>query len=101
MKKEALRRAGIGYHEVVAGVTTRAELKRLVERLVVEGGGGLISAVTVITVIVAVMQISQNLVLTASPMQRAVFWVALPRQNRRSLKFGLESVPVLCYSKAY
>ena len=34
VKKEALRRAGIGYHEVTAGVTTRAELKRLVERLV-------------------------------------------------------------------
>lgn len=37
VKKEALRRAGIGYHEVIAGVTTRAELKRLVERLVAEG----------------------------------------------------------------
>ena len=36
MKKEALRRAGIGYHEVVVGVTTPAELKRLVERLVPE-----------------------------------------------------------------
>jgi hypothetical protein len=36
VKKEALRRAGIGYHEVVAGVTTRAELKRLVEKLVPE-----------------------------------------------------------------
>lgn len=35
VKKEALRRAGIGYHEVVAGVTTPAELKRLVEKLVV------------------------------------------------------------------
>ena len=34
VKKEALRRAGIGYHEVIAGVTTRAELKRLVEKLV-------------------------------------------------------------------
>jgi hypothetical protein len=34
IKKEALRRAGIGYHEVVAGRTTPAELKRLVERLV-------------------------------------------------------------------
>ena len=39
VKKEALRRAGIGYHEVVAGVTTPTELKRLVERLVPEGGG--------------------------------------------------------------
>jgi hypothetical protein len=38
VKKEALRRAGIGYHEVVAGVTTPAELKRLVEKLVPEGG---------------------------------------------------------------
>ncbi|NCU12013.1 MAG: DUF2726 domain-containing protein [Sphingomonadaceae bacterium] len=34
VKKEALRKAGIGYHEVVAGHTTPAELKRLVERLV-------------------------------------------------------------------
>jgi hypothetical protein len=34
VKKEALRRARIGYHEVIAGVTTRAELKRLVEKLV-------------------------------------------------------------------
>ncbi|CAN7427922.1 DUF2726 domain-containing protein [Rhizobium sp. LjRoot254] len=34
VKKEALRRAGIGYHEVVAGQTTPSELKRLVERLV-------------------------------------------------------------------
>ena len=34
VKKEALRRAGIGYPEVIAGVTTRAELKRLVEKLV-------------------------------------------------------------------
>lgn len=33
-KKEALRKAGIGYHEVVAGHTTPAELKRLVEKLV-------------------------------------------------------------------
>lgn len=36
VKKEALRKAGIGYHEVVAGHTTPAELKRLVERLVPE-----------------------------------------------------------------
>ena len=35
VKKEALRRAGIGYHEVVAGQTTPAELRRLVEKLVV------------------------------------------------------------------
>lgn len=34
VKKEALRRASIGYHEVVAGQTTPSELKRLVERLV-------------------------------------------------------------------
>lgn len=36
VKKEALRKAGIGYHEVVAGHTTPSELKRLVERLVPE-----------------------------------------------------------------
>ncbi|SCB61581.1 Protein of unknown function [Rhizobium aethiopicum] len=36
VKKEALRRAGIGYHEVVAGHTTRSELRRLVEKLVDE-----------------------------------------------------------------
>ena len=35
IKKEALRRAGIGYHEVVAGHTRPAELRKLVERLVV------------------------------------------------------------------
>ncbi|MBB3302911.1 hypothetical protein FHT72_006336 [Rhizobium sp. BK077] len=34
VKKEALRRAGIGYYEVVAGQTTPSELKRLVEKLV-------------------------------------------------------------------
>lgn len=34
IKKEALRRAGIGYHEIVAGKTTPSDLKRLVERLV-------------------------------------------------------------------
>lgn len=34
IKKEALRRAGIGYDEVVAGQTTPSELRRLVERLV-------------------------------------------------------------------
>ena len=39
VKKEALRKAGIGYHEVVAGHTTPSELRRLVERLVPEGGG--------------------------------------------------------------
>lgn len=36
VKKEALRKAGIGYHEVVAGHTTPADLKRLVEKLVPE-----------------------------------------------------------------
>lgn len=34
VKKEALRRAGISYHEIVGGHTTPSELKRLVERLV-------------------------------------------------------------------
>ena len=34
VKKEALRKAGVGYHEVVAGHTTQAELRRLVEKLV-------------------------------------------------------------------
>jgi hypothetical protein len=34
VKREALRRAGIGYHEVVAGHTTPADLRRLVEKLV-------------------------------------------------------------------
>jgi len=34
VKKEALRQAGIGYHEVVAGHTTPSELRRLVENLV-------------------------------------------------------------------
>ena len=34
VKKEALRRAGIGYHEVVSGQTTPSELRRLVEKLV-------------------------------------------------------------------
>jgi hypothetical protein len=34
VKKEALRRAGIGYHEVVAGHTTPSDLRRLVEKLV-------------------------------------------------------------------
>ncbi len=36
VKKEALRKAGIGYHEIVAGHTTPGELKRLVEKLVPE-----------------------------------------------------------------
>ncbi len=36
VKKEAVRKAGIGYHEVVAGHTTPAELKALVARLVAE-----------------------------------------------------------------
>lgn len=34
VKKEALRRAGIGYHEVIAGHTTPEDLRRLVEKLV-------------------------------------------------------------------
>jgi len=33
VKREALRRAGIGYHEVTAGETTPTELRRLVEKL--------------------------------------------------------------------
>lgn len=36
IKKEALRKAGIGYHEIVAGHTTPAELRRLIEKLVPE-----------------------------------------------------------------
>ncbi len=38
VKKEALRKAGIGYHEIVAGHTTPGELKALVEKLVPAGG---------------------------------------------------------------
>jgi hypothetical protein len=38
VKKEALRKAGIGYHEVVAGHTTPSELRRLVEKLVPAAG---------------------------------------------------------------
>lgn len=38
VKKEALRRAGIGYHEVVAGHTTPSELRRLIEKLVDKPG---------------------------------------------------------------
>jgi hypothetical protein len=34
VKKEALRRAGVGYHEVVAGHTTPVELRQLIEKLV-------------------------------------------------------------------
>lgn len=34
VKREALRRAGIGCHEVVAGHTTPSELRALVEKLV-------------------------------------------------------------------
>jgi hypothetical protein len=36
VKKEALRKAGIGYHEVVAGHTKPADLRALVEKLVPE-----------------------------------------------------------------
>lgn len=41
VKKEALRKARIGYHEIVAGHTTPAELRRLIEKLVpaVTNGG--------------------------------------------------------------
>lgn len=39
VKKEALRRAGIGYHEVVAGQTTPSELKAMVQKLVPSLGG--------------------------------------------------------------
>lgn len=34
VKKEALRKAQIGYHEIVAGHTTPAELRRLIDKLV-------------------------------------------------------------------
>lgn len=34
VKKEALRRAGIGYHEVIAGQTTPSDLRRLIGKLV-------------------------------------------------------------------
>lgn len=34
VKKEALRKAGIGYDEVIAGKTTRSDLQRLVEKVV-------------------------------------------------------------------
>jgi hypothetical protein len=37
VKKEALRKAGIGYHEVVAGHTRPGELRALVEKLVPAG----------------------------------------------------------------
>jgi len=39
VKKEALRRAAIGYEEIVAGHHTPAELRRLVERLVQKSAG--------------------------------------------------------------
>lgn len=39
IKKEALRRAGIGYHEVLAGQTTPADLRRLIERLIERPAG--------------------------------------------------------------
>jgi hypothetical protein len=39
VKKEALRKAGIGYHEVVAGHTTPSELRALVEKIVPAGYG--------------------------------------------------------------
>jgi hypothetical protein len=34
VKKKMLRKAGIGHREVIAGHTTAAELRRLVEKLV-------------------------------------------------------------------
>jgi len=34
VKKEALRKAGVGYHEVVSGHTTPSDLQRLIEKLV-------------------------------------------------------------------
>lgn len=37
VKKEALRKAGIGYHEIVAGHTTPSDLRALVEKLVPAG----------------------------------------------------------------
>ena len=37
VNKEALREAGIGYHEIVAGHTTPSELRALVEKLVPAG----------------------------------------------------------------
>lgn len=37
VKREALRKADIGYHEIVAGHTTPAELRRLVEKLIPAG----------------------------------------------------------------
>lgn len=37
VKREALRKAGIGYHEIVAGHTTPSELRALVEKLVPAG----------------------------------------------------------------
>jgi hypothetical protein len=38
VKKEALRRAGIGYYEIVAGHTTPEDLRRLVDKLVDKPG---------------------------------------------------------------
>ena len=38
VKKEALRRAGIGYYEIVAGQTTPDDLRRLVDKLVDKPG---------------------------------------------------------------
>jgi hypothetical protein len=40
VKQEALRKAGIGYHPILAGHTTPADLKRLVDKLVPQGAGG-------------------------------------------------------------
>jgi hypothetical protein len=40
VKKEALRRSGIGYHEVMAGHTTPSDLRQLIERLVEKSPAG-------------------------------------------------------------
>jgi hypothetical protein len=58
VKKEALRRAGIGYCEVVSGQTTPLELKRLIEKLVEQTASSL----------TAIDQIEPDTVLTAAPM---------------------------------
>jgi hypothetical protein len=47
VKKEALRRAGIGYYEILAGQTTPADLKRLVEKLVDSASGFQIPPATI------------------------------------------------------
>jgi hypothetical protein len=39
VKKEALRRAGIGYHEVTGGHTTQSDLQSLIEKLIGRSAG--------------------------------------------------------------